>query len=116
MRIFSGKYLNIIREEPQEGGIQTEVFTDCPKLAWCPYIAEDGITEGNDNFHLLAMARGNTVSVYSLHLIKAALSRLEVKYDQASEIPGAVLTVECEADVAAVKLSPDGTAVSDAGL
>ncbi|MCP9264203.1 Enhancer of mRNA-decapping protein 4 [Dirofilaria immitis] len=101
------KYLNIIRED------NSIPINAVPRISWCPYIPE--ADEPHEEMHMIAVYYRNTVESFSLSIIKSELQCEEVTLEQCEKISDAVMKLPVEnpnAEVQAVCLSPDATAIA----
>ncbi|VDK75526.1 unnamed protein product [Litomosoides sigmodontis] len=101
------KYLNIIREE------NSIPINASPRISWCPYIPE--ADEPHEEMHMIAIYYRNTVESFSLSIIKSEVHCEEVTLEQCEKINDAVMKLPIEnpnAEVQAVCLSPDATAIA----
>ncbi|CAG9530902.1 unnamed protein product [Cercopithifilaria johnstoni] len=101
------KYLNIIRED------NSIPINATPRISWCPYIPE--ADEPHEEMHMIAVYYRNTVESFSLSIIKSELHCEEVTLEQCEKISDAVMKLPIEnpnAEVQAVCLSPDATAIA----
>uniref|UniRef100_A0A158Q7J4 Ge1_WD40 domain-containing protein n=1 Tax=Elaeophora elaphi TaxID=1147741 RepID=A0A158Q7J4_9BILA len=101
------KYLNIIRED------NSIPINATPRISWCPYIPE--VDEPHEEMHMIAVYYRNTVESFSLSIIKSELRCEEVTLEQCEKISDAVMKLPIEnpnAEVQAVCLSPDATAIA----
>ncbi|VDK64320.1 unnamed protein product [Onchocerca ochengi] len=101
------KYLNIIREDDS---IPLDAI---PRISWCPYIPE--ADEPHEEMHMIAVYYRNTVESFSLNIIKSELQCEEVTLEQCEKVSDAVMKLPIEnssAEVQAVCLSPDATAIA----
>ncbi|VIO95862.1 Uncharacterized protein BM_BM6557 [Brugia malayi] len=101
------KYLNIIRED------NSISINATPRISWCPYIPE--ADEPHEEMHMIAVYYRNTVESFSLSIIKAELHCEEVTLEQCEKISDAVMKLPIDnpsAEVQAVCLSPDATAIA----
>ncbi|KAL3997425.1 hypothetical protein ACH3XW_10860 [Acanthocheilonema viteae] len=101
------KYLNIIRED------NAIPINATPRISWCPYIPE--ADEPHEEMHMIAVYYRNRVESFSLSIIKSELHCEEVTLEQCEKISDAVMKLPIEnpnAEVQAVCLSPDATAIA----
>ncbi|VDN06664.1 unnamed protein product [Thelazia callipaeda] len=101
------KYLNIIRHD------HAIPFGASPRISWCPYIPEPD--ELHDEVHMIAVYYHNKVEAVSLGVIKSELNCEEVTLEQCEKLNDAIMELPIEsstAEVQAVCLSPDATAIA----
>ncbi|EFO26769.1 hypothetical protein LOAG_01716 [Loa loa] len=101
------KYLNIIRED------NSLPISAIPRISWCPYIPD--ADEPHEEMHMIAVYYRNIVESFSLSVIKSELQCEEVTLEQCEKISDAMMKLPIEnpsAEVQAVCLSPDATAIA----